>query len=351
MSSAAACRNWRSPKPAHWITATTQGTRPDPYIQNIRVSRTPNAGIRLSGACTCPVGRGCKHLAAVAIAAQRKEATAGRPQNASLPFVPTRTGSKPVPPPAPVLPSQIQAWLAEFDREEEELTEDYPPSIRTRVLLCPGSRSGCGAGAAAVDRSYDGDAAQGQQPRHDQALCAPPDQHAREVPPPVRPDHPVPSGPAGPTTTARRRTMIPLIRCIGFSPPAGRAGAQPRASPWPKAPNVKVRLLGRPGPMRRSKRCCRWTKALPGLRTPAPWYVDTNAGVDGSRRARHACAPCRALAERARDPAGSGGGGARAADPPVADRQAAGAQRIAAARCCARTDEAALAADQRRAAA
>ena len=31
-------------------------------------------------------------------------------------------------------PAQIQSWLADFDRDDEELTEDYPASIRTRVF-------------------------------------------------------------------------------------------------------------------------------------------------------------------------------------------------------------------------
>ncbi len=33
-----------------------------------------------------------------------------------------------------MLPAQIQSWLADFDRDEEEPTEDYPASIRTRVF-------------------------------------------------------------------------------------------------------------------------------------------------------------------------------------------------------------------------
>ena len=40
------------------ITATTQGTQPDPYIQSLKITRTPGDGIRISGACSCPMGRG-----------------------------------------------------------------------------------------------------------------------------------------------------------------------------------------------------------------------------------------------------------------------------------------------------
>jgi superfamily II DNA or RNA helicase len=113
------------------ITATTQGTRPDPYVQSLKISHSPSNGIRIAGACSCPTGRGCKHLAAVLIAAQRKELLVPR-QQGSL-FAPASKGPD-RPPAAPALPTQIQSWLAEFDREDEELTEEYPPSLRTRVF-------------------------------------------------------------------------------------------------------------------------------------------------------------------------------------------------------------------------
>ncbi|MEA2774608.1 MAG: hypothetical protein QOF90_14, partial [Acetobacteraceae bacterium] len=107
------------------ITATTQGTQPDPYLQSLKVSRSPTNGIRIAGACSCPVGRGCKHLAAVLIAAQRKELQAPRghdsPQSSKAPAL-------------AALPAQIESWLADFDTDEDEPTEDYPASIRTRVF-------------------------------------------------------------------------------------------------------------------------------------------------------------------------------------------------------------------------
>jgi superfamily II DNA or RNA helicase len=107
------------------ITATTQGTRPDPYAQSLKVSHSPTNGIKIAGACSCPMGRGCTHLAAVLIAAQRKEMHIPRHQESLLPLLPKT--------PDP-LPAQIQTWLADFDKDEEEPTEDYPPTIRTRVF-------------------------------------------------------------------------------------------------------------------------------------------------------------------------------------------------------------------------
>ena len=109
------------------ITATTQGTRPDPYVQSLKVSRSPENGIRIAGACSCPVGRACKHLAAVLIAAHRKQLKVPRYQESMFP------PAAKAPPPAQ-LPAQIQSWLADFDQEEDEPTEDYPPAIRTRVF-------------------------------------------------------------------------------------------------------------------------------------------------------------------------------------------------------------------------
>jgi hypothetical protein len=121
------------------ITATTQGTSPDPYVQSLKVSRSPNNGIRIAGACSCPVGRGCKHLAAVLIAAQRKELLVPRRQESLFP----QTSKAP---PRTALPPQIQSWLADFDRDEEELTEDYPASIRTRVFYVLDAAPQQGAG-------------------------------------------------------------------------------------------------------------------------------------------------------------------------------------------------------------
>src|SRR3981081_1037530 len=67
------------------ITATTQGSRPAPYVQTLQASRSPDNAIKIAGACSCPEGRGCKHLAAVLIAAQRKELHVPRHQESLFP--------------------------------------------------------------------------------------------------------------------------------------------------------------------------------------------------------------------------------------------------------------------------
>ncbi|WP_428484123.1 SNF2-related protein [Rhodopila sp.] len=106
------------------ITATTHGSAPYPYQQRISLSRSA-AGLRIMGVCSCPVGRSCKHLAAVLLAAQRKQL--------QMPFArpdPIATAA----PARDKLPPQIETWLAEFDREEEEPTEEFPASIKSRIF-------------------------------------------------------------------------------------------------------------------------------------------------------------------------------------------------------------------------
>src|SRR4051794_29542683 len=109
------------------ITATTQGSRADPYLQRLTISKA-NAGLRIQGLCSCPIGRQCKHLAAVLVAAQRKQHTMPRARPEAAP------ANMPATPPRETLSPHIELWLREFDRDEEELTEDYPPSVRTRIL-------------------------------------------------------------------------------------------------------------------------------------------------------------------------------------------------------------------------
>ena len=91
------------------------------------------------------MGRGCKHLAAVLIAAQRKQLQVPRAQEFQAPQS-SRSAA------ATALPAQIQSWLADFDRDEEELTEDYPASIRTRVFYVLDAAPQCHGCTAVADR-------------------------------------------------------------------------------------------------------------------------------------------------------------------------------------------------------
>ncbi|HYZ22609.1 MAG TPA: DEAD/DEAH box helicase [Rhodopila sp.] len=131
------------------ITAATHGSRPHPYIQNVKIAPSQANGIQIRGICTCPAGRDCKHIAAVLIAAQKQEAPpARRPAALSRLNGPAqqrlqaRNG----------LPVHIESWLADLDRDdEEEPTEAYPPTIRQRVYYVLATDSSGDTGRLVID--------------------------------------------------------------------------------------------------------------------------------------------------------------------------------------------------------
>jgi superfamily II DNA or RNA helicase len=112
------------------ITATTQGSQPDPYIQNVKISASPGVGIQVRARCTCPDTQACKHIAAVLLAAHKKQAHANRQLAASR----SRANARHKPTGPEDLPPQIQNWLARLDHEDEETNETYPPEIKNRIF-------------------------------------------------------------------------------------------------------------------------------------------------------------------------------------------------------------------------
>jgi superfamily II DNA or RNA helicase len=109
------------------ITATTQGSLADPYLQRLTIGKGLGR-LRIQGRCSCPVGRNCKHLAAVLIAAHRRERT--MPRAAAV----QQSTPEPLPPQPAPLPQHVRSWLQEFEQDDEEQTEDYPPSMRSRLF-------------------------------------------------------------------------------------------------------------------------------------------------------------------------------------------------------------------------
>ena len=128
------------------ITATTVGSLPDPYTQRVTVKRNPFGPLIISGRCSCRIGRGCKHLAAVLIAAHRRQ-LAGRNASPIPPPPPAPRGrpplvrATPAALPAPVaaaarqepIPYAIAEWLESLDNAEDTDSEDYPANVRNRV--------------------------------------------------------------------------------------------------------------------------------------------------------------------------------------------------------------------------
>lgn len=114
------------------ITAVTYGTLADPYVQRLNVSRSKRNTLLISGRCTCPAGYLCKHLAAVLIAAHRRQLAGTDDEAAPMALAPRRqTPPRQIDAP---LPHDIAGWLTALEQAEEVETEDYPADIRNRVL-------------------------------------------------------------------------------------------------------------------------------------------------------------------------------------------------------------------------
>jgi superfamily II DNA or RNA helicase len=254
------------------ITATTQGTRPDPYVQTLRISQSPTNELRIAGACNCPVGRGCKHLAAVLMAAQRKEQMVPRRQEALFQATPKALKTE--------LPAQIKNWLADFDREDEELTEEYPSSIRNRIFYVLNAETNApGVPRLLIDTmtvSLRKDNSVGTVKRYAPHQINSPAKYLR---------------PSDLIILAR------LGRRIGYSgPPADddpldtvrRILATGRAR-WSSAEGValaegperqgQITWITRPDASQQAALAL--DEGLIGVRLPAPWYVDSGAGMMG----------------------------------------------------------------------
>ena len=120
-------RNLRITNAGGLIFAETQGTAPDPYLQRIMVGRGRNGGVGISGMCSCPVGRDCKHVAAVLVAAHREELAAGGTD------VPPLTTARPETSADPLLPYDLAGWLSTLHADDAQETEDFPPSVHQRL--------------------------------------------------------------------------------------------------------------------------------------------------------------------------------------------------------------------------
>jgi superfamily II DNA or RNA helicase len=112
------------------ITAEVRGSSPIPYQVKIKVMAADRQGLRIEGACSCPVGAYCKHIAAALIesctlypdraAAPREElnaATSGRQAQVEE-----------------SLPPQISQWIAALERSQSADSEYFPPDAQNRLL-------------------------------------------------------------------------------------------------------------------------------------------------------------------------------------------------------------------------
>ena len=115
------------------------------YEQTILLVRGPKGRLLPSGSCSCPVGFNCKHVAAVLLEYQEQAALApgmGDPhQQNELPRAGQLThqinsSAKVAAPEAAEapLPYDVDAWLRTLDAAQQEESEDYPPTVRKRLL-------------------------------------------------------------------------------------------------------------------------------------------------------------------------------------------------------------------------
>jgi superfamily II DNA or RNA helicase len=105
-----------------------------PYRQTIQFFRTPNGELSATGSCSCPRGHNCEHVAAVLFDYQLQgyDLPGLDAPQADLTSEPPGT---PMPAEASaMLPFEIDDWLRNLDAAQEDDSEDYPPSIRKRLL-------------------------------------------------------------------------------------------------------------------------------------------------------------------------------------------------------------------------
>jgi superfamily II DNA or RNA helicase len=278
------------------IQALVRGSGRWPYRQSIRLSRVRN-GLTIIGTCTCPVGLNCKHVAAALFAYQEEQLVnigvdadatfgdtvatvplarrAGQP-TASPPF----TSRQLAPRLEPDTPSpEITAWLNAVENAREAETEDYPASIRKRLLyvLQPGRASGgVMVDLASVELRRDGTLSD-RVKRYSPYQILQPTQQPKFL----RPSD---------------RTIIRRLAALGSAPDAGedfidtlrrmlatgraRWGA-PHGVALREGPPVSGHLMWRTFEDGAQRPDLQLPTGLQVLRLALPWYVDPGAGLLG----------------------------------------------------------------------
>jgi superfamily II DNA or RNA helicase len=123
------------------IEAHVRGSRQRPYSQKIELDLDRDGELDIAGACSCPMGFNCKHVAAALL-----ELIDRTPKNESgfdethiLGQGPSPAGAAPASreperPPARALDSELAAWIDSLVRIEKTESEAYPPDIHQRLL-------------------------------------------------------------------------------------------------------------------------------------------------------------------------------------------------------------------------
>ena len=102
------------------IEGEVKGGQTQPYQTVVTVRRNSNGRISLSGDCSCPVGYGCKHAAALLLETL---------ENTRLP--PSARGAKPR---ADTLSPDVEKWLLTLERTERDGDGAHPADTRQRAI-------------------------------------------------------------------------------------------------------------------------------------------------------------------------------------------------------------------------
>ena len=105
------------------IVARVRGSSPAPYSVHIKIAAAEGQGARIDGACSCPVGAFCKHIAATLIESRMRH-----PEVAPGP-TPGKPGQGDEP-----LPAHISHWIAMLERSQTADSESFPPDAQSRLV-------------------------------------------------------------------------------------------------------------------------------------------------------------------------------------------------------------------------
>jgi uncharacterized Zn finger protein len=115
------------------ITGQVQGSRSVPYQVSVQVGRVLQAGSNplgravIAGACSCPVGFNCKHVAALLLQVLADRAVPAATPNSEK-----------------LISDEAARWLGEMESAERTGDDEYPPEIRQRLVYvltgCPSAQ-------------------------------------------------------------------------------------------------------------------------------------------------------------------------------------------------------------------
>ena len=130
------------------LEATVDGSGRSSYRQSIHLTRGPAGRLQPQGLCTCPIGFNCKHVAAALL--EYQEEMVASPARAITPAFPGQatmdhrnimadhgvltSSHAPSDSAGVTLPYEVDQWLRSLDAAQQEDSEDYPPTVRKRLL-------------------------------------------------------------------------------------------------------------------------------------------------------------------------------------------------------------------------